>query len=295
MLCLLFQGCRPVERTDVQGHSASPSPCSSYQPSPYASYNPSPTSSSFPSPVRIPNVCENGDGNNGNAPRPWLENLSSKRHHLYMQQCGSISAPVTPPLSSPPCRSPRRIKTGQEAPQSLLQSSTPPSPGHHQVLPTDSSWLAGICIPSGNPTSPTFSLVSRNPFNPFGSVRMWTPGQSGTCSPVTMGVNEHIDVQMANGSCDEFAFGSSSNDNSGPVKAWEGETIHEECGPDELELTLGTSISRSWCLLVIDECCYRCCISLCCTSVYSVVMIVDSSLEERWCCFKLRKGSLMSE
>lgn len=242
---VLSQGCKPVERMDIVGHSASPSPCSSYQPSPYASYNPSPTTSSFPSPVRIPNVYEAGDGSNDSALLPWVKNLSSKRHHICLQQYGSISAPVTPPLSSPTCRSPRRIKTGQEAPQSFMQSLTPPSPRQCQVFPTDSSWLAGICIPNGSPTSPTFSLVSQNHFNPFGSARMWTPGQNGTCSPVTMGRNDHIDVQMSNGVCDEFAFGSSSNDNSGPVKAWEGETIHEECGPEELELTLGTSVTRS--------------------------------------------------
>jgi len=223
------------------------SPCSSYQPSPYASYNPSPVSSSCPSPARSPYVTsayETGDGNTDNALLPWFKKLSSSAANICMQGGGSISAPVTPPLSSPTARSPRRLKIDREAAQSFMQSSTPPSPGR-QVFPSDSSWLAGICIPTGSsPASPTFSLVSQNPFNPFGSSRMWTPGQSGTCSPVAMGGHDHIDIQMANGVCEEFAFGSSSSGNTGPVKAWEGERIHEECGPDELELTLGTSKTR---------------------------------------------------
>lgn len=249
------KGCKPVELMDTAGgHSASPSPYASYNPSPYASYNPSPVSSSCPSPTRSPRINganETSDGNVDNALLPWLKKLSTtaashpKRRHLYIQGSGSISAPVTPPLSSPTVRSPRRIKIDQEAAQSFLQFSTPPISGQ-QVFPADSNWLAGICIPNGStPASPTFSLVSQNPFNPFGSSRMWTPGQSGTCSPIAMSGHEHADVQMANCASEEFAFGSSSNDSTGLVKAWEGERIHEECGPDELELTLGTSTTRS--------------------------------------------------
>ena len=71
---------------------------------------------------------------------------------------------------------------------------------------------------------------------------MWTPGQSGTCSPVVPG-----DVHMSDGASDEFAFGSSSSGNHPMtlVKPWEGERIHEECGSDELELTLGSLKTRS--------------------------------------------------
>lgn len=261
-LFCVVQGCKPIELIDAAvSRPPSPSPCSSYQPSPYASYNPSPVSSSFPSPTRSPcitSIDETGDGNNENALLPWLKKLSSsaashhKRRHLYIQTGGSISAPVTPPLSSPTARSPRRLKIDQEAAQSFLQFSTPPSPGQ-QIFPGDSSWLTGICIPNGSsPASPTFSLMSQNRFNPFGSSPMWTPGQSGTCSPVVMGSNKHIDIQMADGACEEFAFGSSSNDSTGPVKAWEGERIHEECGTDDLELTLGSTRARWWWSMVID-------------------------------------------
>ncbi|XP_008790049.1 protein BZR1 homolog 3-like [Phoenix dactylifera] len=236
----------PAERMDVVGCSVSPSPC--------ASYNPSPASSSFPSPASSSYITNANNAVNvadGNFPQ----------HHLYMHG-GSISAPVTPPLSSPTARTPR-IKTDWDdsaaqppwasASYMFIPNSTPPSPGR-QVIP-DPAWLAGIHLPTGGPSSPTFSLVSSNPFGFFkeviaggGSSRMMTPGQSGTCSPVMPGGAGHVDVQMSDGMSDEFAFGSSSNGNHPPpglVKAWEGERIHEECGSDELELTLGSSRTRA--------------------------------------------------
>ncbi|RVX03915.1 BES1/BZR1-like protein 4 [Vitis vinifera] len=253
-----LQGCKPVERMDIVGGSASASPCSSYHPSPCASYNPSPASSSFPSPASSSYAANpNADGN---SLIPWLKNLSSasssasssKLPHLYIHS-GSISAPVTPPLSSPTARTPR-IKTDWDdqsarpgwagAHYSFLPSSTPPSPGR-QILP-DSEWFAGIRIPQGGPTSPTFSLVSSNPFgfkeetlaSASGS-RMWTPGQSGTCSPAIAAGSDHTaDVPMSEVISDEFAFGCNT---VGLVKPWEGERIHEECGSDDLELTLGSS------------------------------------------------------
>ncbi|XP_008792311.2 protein BZR1 homolog 3-like [Phoenix dactylifera] len=265
-------GSKPAARVDAAaGGSASPSPCTSYQPSPRASYNPSPPSSSFPSPSSsyVTHAHNANQGADGTSLIPWLKNLSSasstsslnppSHHHFYMH-AGSISAPVTPPLSSPTARSPR-VKTDWDDPASqprwagsqytFLPSSTPPSPGR-QVIP-DPAWLAGLRLPSGGPSSPTYTLVSSNPFGFFckeasagaGSSRMWTPGQSGTCSPVPGG---HAGVRVSDGISDEFAFGSSSNGNlqsNGLVKPWEGERIHEECGSDELELTLGSSRTRS--------------------------------------------------
>ena len=65
---------------------------------------------------------------------------------------------------------------------------------------------------------------------------MWTPGQSGTCSPAVA-----ADIPMSDGIAAEFAFGSSAK---GLVKAWEGERIHEECVSDDLELTLGNPRTR---------------------------------------------------
>ncbi|KAL5564947.1 hypothetical protein UlMin_028111 [Ulmus minor] len=251
------KGCKPAERMDVAGGSAAASPCSSYHPSPCASYNLSPASSSFPSPASSSYAANpNADTN---SLIPWLKNLSSsssasssKFPNFYMH-IGSISAPVTPPLSSPTARTPR-FKTdwddncnrpgwgGQHS--SLMPSSTPPSPGRQIV---DPQWFAGIRLPPGAPTSPTFSLVSKNPFGfkedaSAGGSRMWTPGQSGTCSPAVAAGSDHTaDIPMAEVISDEFAFGSHA---TGLVKPWEGERITEECGSDDLELTLGSSRTR---------------------------------------------------
>ncbi|KAH7651425.1 BES1/BZR1 plant transcription factor N-terminal protein [Dioscorea alata] len=267
------KGCKPVERMEMVGGSTSPSPCSSYQPtpcasynpSPCASYNPSPASSSFASPASssyITNANTNTNAADGNSLIPWLKNLASvssaTSKHPFIIHVGSRSAPVTPPLSSPTASTPRMKSDwddssaqawGASASSSFMPSSTPSSPGH-QIFP-DSGWLSGLQIQNGGPSSPTFSLVSSNPFSIFretiatrGSSRMCTPGQSGTCSPV-IGAR---DVQMSDGASDEFAFGSSSNGNlpvPTVVKPWEGERIHEECGSDDLELTLGTSRTRA--------------------------------------------------
>ncbi|OIW05299.1 hypothetical protein TanjilG_03688 [Lupinus angustifolius] len=264
---------------DMVGGSAVGTPYSSYNPSPCASYNPSPGSSSFPSPCSSFNAA-NPNSADGNSLIPWLKNLSSgsssssKFPHLYMHS-GSISAPVTPPLSSPTAKTPRLKANwddqfnsnrpswlGQQQ-YSFIPSSTPPSPGH-QVL--DPDWFAGIRIPQGGPASPTFSLVASNPFgfkeevfvgSTSGS-HMWTPGQSGTCSPAVAASSDHTaDIPMTDAVSDEFAFGSST---AGLVKPWKGERIHEEIVSDDLELTLGNSKTRSSLHIAPPDsasCCWR--------------------------------------
>nr|XP_043628868.1 BES1/BZR1 homolog protein 4-like [Erigeron canadensis] len=243
------KGCKPLERTHIGG-SVSASPGSSYQPSPYASCNQSPPSSSIASPTS----STFGPNPHPDSLIPWLKNLSSsssssssssKIPHFHIHN-GSMSAPVTPPASSPTARSPPRIKTGStwgaHAPHyPYLPSSTPPSPAHPSFPNYD--WYSGTRIPQSGPTSPTFSLVAVNPFGfkgmavSNGGSRMWTPGQSGTCSPaIPAGFDNNADIPMAEVVTDEFAFGR--------VKPWEGERIHEECGSDDLELTLGTSKTR---------------------------------------------------
>ncbi|KAI3702769.1 hypothetical protein L6452_28521 [Arctium lappa] len=240
------KGCKPLERAHIGG-SASASPGSSYQPSPYASYNQSPPSSSIASPTSS-HFAVNP---HPDSLIPWLKNLSSsssssnssKFPHIYVHN-GSMSAPVTPPTSSPSAQSPPRIKTDSAwgAPHfSYLPSSTPPSPAR-QTLP-NYEWFSGIRVPPSVPTSPTFSLVAANPFGfreagvGHGGSRMWTPGQSGTCSPaIPPGFDNNADIPMSEVVSDEFAFGR--------VKPWEGERIHEECASDELELTLGSSKTR---------------------------------------------------
>ncbi|XP_060188594.1 BES1/BZR1 homolog protein 4-like isoform X2 [Lycium barbarum] len=253
------KGCKPVQRMDIIGYSASVSPCSSsYQRSPGASYNPSPPSSSFPSPVSSHYVTTAQNDHDPNTLIPWLKNLSSGSssssskfpHHLYIPG-SSISAPVTPPLSSPTARTPRMsddpMATSMWAQQHypFLPSSTPVSPGRQ--TPPDSGWLSGVQTPQDGPSSPTFSLVSPNPFGfkePIsnGGPRMWTPGQSGTCSPaIGSGIDQTADIPMSDAISAEFAFGCNMK---GLVKPWEGERIHEECVTDDLELTLGNSSTR---------------------------------------------------
>lgn len=243
------QGCKPPERMDnnlINGGSASAtatvtaSACSSYQQSPTSSSFPSPISSSSYAPPPLPN---------GTSLIPWLKNLSSNNsinkfptslhHHINNNHGGSISAPVTSPLSSP------RIMTTWD--HSILHSSTPPSPGHqNNLLPSGSDW-------SVSPIPATFSFVSSThypfEFNASGSgsgSRMWTPGQSGTSSPVVRAG----DVRMSEAISNEFAFGCNMSGMGmgmsvdGLVKPWEGERIHEECGSDDLELTLGCSKTR---------------------------------------------------
>ncbi|CAH8319012.1 unnamed protein product [Eruca vesicaria subsp. sativa] len=212
------KGCsRPVERMEIGG-----SPCSSNFMSP--------TSSSFAN-------LNTGDGQ---SLIPWLKHLSTTSsssassssrlpNYLYIPG-GSISAPVTPPLSSPTSRGMNQINN------SFFVSSTPPSPTRQTTLPV-SEWFSGIQLAQSVPASPTFSLVAQNPFG-SGS-RMWTPGQSGTCSPAAIQTG---DVPMSEVvATPEFAFGSNAN---GLVKAWEGERIHEVSGSDDLELTLGNSSTR---------------------------------------------------
>ncbi|XP_076957070.1 BES1/BZR1 homolog protein 4-like isoform X2 [Bidens hawaiensis] len=217
------KGCKPITRVEVTCGSAS------------ASLNPSSISSLY---------TTNGNPD-PNSLIPWLKNLSSGSnpssnfaHHIYIPG-GSISAPVTPPLASPTCQTPRM--TLQHYPL-FLPSSTPQSPGHQ--TPTGSGWLSGVQTPQDRPSSPTFSLVASNPFGFKEGIsgngsRMWTPGQSGTCSPAVF--DQTADVPMSDAVSSEFAFGSHMK---GLVKPWEGERIHEECISDDLELTLGNPSTR---------------------------------------------------
>ncbi|KAJ8513851.1 hypothetical protein OPV22_004285 [Ensete ventricosum] len=264
------KGCKPPpEHMDIEGGSASQSPYSSNQPSPCASYNPSPASSSYPSPASPSYIAATNNSINAadaNSLIPWLKNLSSAassdltkflHQHPFSMHGGSISAPVTPPLSSPTARTPhincdwdgsKAQPSWTNTTYTFLPNSTPPSCGR-QLIP-DPAWIAGLQIETVSPSSPTFSLVSSNPFSfsGGGSSRMWTPGQSGTSSPALPGMPHNVGPRMSDGFSQEFAFGSSTIDDNlraTLVKPWEGERIHEECGSDDLELTLGSSRTRA--------------------------------------------------
>ncbi|MED6120676.1 BES1/BZR1 protein 4 [Stylosanthes scabra] len=246
------KGCKPVERLEVGG-SALATPCSSFHPSPCASYNPSPGSSSFPSPRSSPFAANaNADPN---SLIPWLKNLSSgsssatsSRIHQIFLHNGSISAPVTPPLSSPSARAEWEDQSTNPMvgvqQYSFMPSSTPQSPGRQAV---DQDWFGKIMAPQRDgTTSPTFSLVSSSPFGikeetlGGSSSCNWTPIPSGTCSPVVAASSYHTsDTLMAEAASDEFAFGCIKK---GFVNAWQGERI--VIGSDDLELTLGSSKTR---------------------------------------------------
>ncbi|KAK8646532.1 hypothetical protein V6N13_120316 [Hibiscus sabdariffa] len=148
----------------------------------------------------------------------------------------SNSAPVTPPLSSPTSRKPKPIPNWEAIAKQSMASfsypfyavSAPPSPTHRQfhapaTIPecdeSDTStvesgqWISfQKFAPSTSqvPTSPTFNLVK--PLAPQ-SLPNSLIGEKGRVS--------------------EFQF------ESGQVKPWEGERIHE-VGLDDLELTLGS-------------------------------------------------------
>lgn len=128
-------------------------------------------------------------------------------------------------------------------------SSPASSSKPHLYLPGNSISAPVTPALCSSPTSPTFSLVSsHHPFGVFftetrgGSSRMLSPLQSGTCSPANpAGCDHTADIPLSRVTSDEFAFKSGAK---GLVKAWEGEVIHEDCGSDDLELTLGSSRTR---------------------------------------------------
>ncbi|KAL2247041.1 BES1/BZR1 homolog protein 2-like [Sesamum indicum] len=236
------KGCKPppadtpMTSTNISACSSmQPSPNSSAFPSPLPSYHASPTSSSFPSPSRC-------DGNPTSFILPYLRNLAipSSLPHLRI----SNSAPVTPPLSSP-------------------TRSSKPKP-HWDSIPNGSlnSFLHPISAASA-PSSPT----RRQRFTPapipecdesdvstVNSVR-WVSFQSGPApaappSPtynLVQAVAQQTSLQGKFVSCSELGWGSAAKRAQGPefefesgaVKAWEGEKIHE-VGMDDLELTLGS-------------------------------------------------------
>ncbi|KAL0381393.1 UNVERIFIED_CONTAM: BES1/BZR1protein 2 [Sesamum angustifolium] len=186
-----------------------PSPNSSAFPSPLPSYHASPTSSSFPSPSRC-------DGNPTSFILPYLRNLAipSSLPHLRI----SNSAPVTPPLSSP-------------------TRSSKPKP-HWDSIPHASlnSFLHPISAASA-PSSPTRR-------------QRFTPAPIPECDESDVSTVNSVRWTSLQGkfdSCGELGWGSAAKRARGPefefesgaVKAWEGEKIHE-VGMDDLELTLGS-------------------------------------------------------
>ncbi|XP_043712350.1 protein BZR1 homolog 1-like isoform X2 [Telopea speciosissima] len=246
------KGCKPPQ-TEAAGISTNISPCSSHQPSPASSsfpspvpsYHASPASSSFPSPSRY-----DANASSSSYLLPFLRNLASIPSSLPPLRI-SNSAPVTPPLSSPTSRTPKMrpvpdwdLLTNSSSMASfrhpLFAASAPASPTrrhhfHPATIPecdeSDSStvdsgrWVSfqtAASPPSAAPASPTFNLVK----------------------PLVVQTNStHYDPATECGGIGwkrgpEFEF------ESGRVKPWEGERIHE-MGVDDLELTLGSGKARN--------------------------------------------------
>ncbi|KAL6273875.1 hypothetical protein ACE6H2_024567 [Prunus campanulata] len=237
------KGCKPSPM-EIAGTPTNMSACSSIQqspqssafPSPVPSYHASPSSSSFPSPTRF-------DGNPSSYLLPFLRNIASIPTNLPPLRI-SNSAPVTPPLSSPTSRGSKRKPDWDSLTNGCLNSlrhplfaaSAPSSPTRrHHLTPatipecdeSDAStvdsgrWVSfQTGAPSVAPLSPTFNLMK--PVAEQSVLQNTINGHGG----------------MAWGNTTERGRGSEFEFESGTLKAWEGERIHE-VGVDDLELTLG--------------------------------------------------------
>ncbi|ONH96745.1 hypothetical protein PRUPE_7G149000 [Prunus persica] len=237
------KGCKPSPM-EIAGTPTNMSACSSIQqspqssafPSPVPSYHASPSSSSFPSPTRF-------DGNPSSYLLPFLRNIASIPTNLPPLRI-SNSAPVTPPLSSPTSRGSKRKPDWDSLTNGCLNSlrhplfaaSAPSSPTRrHHLTPatipecdeSDAStvdsgrWVSfQTGAPSVAPPSPTFNLMK--PVAEQSVLQNTINGHGG----------------MTWGNTTERGRGSEFEFESGTLKAWEGERIHE-VGVDDLELTLG--------------------------------------------------------
>jgi brassinosteroid resistant 1/2 len=248
LLIPVVQGYKPPQ-TEIAGTSANLSACSSLQPSPQSSnfvspvpsYHASPSSSSFPSPTRF-------DANPSCYLLPFLRNIASIPTNLPPLRI-SNSAPVTPPLSSPTSRGSKRKPDWESLSNASLNAfrhppfaaSAPASPTRrHHITPatipecdeSDASTVDSgrwVSFQTGAhlaaPPSPTFNLMK--PVALQGSLQ---DGGNG---------HEALDW----GAAAEKGRGSEFEFESGIVKPWEGERIHE-VGVDDLELTLGSGKTR---------------------------------------------------
>ncbi|KVH98388.1 BZR1, transcriptional repressor [Cynara cardunculus var. scolymus] len=197
--------------------------CTSANTTPSSSQRPSPPSSSFPSPSRLDS--KNPPSNN---PFGFLSNsIPPSLPPLRI----SSSAPVTPPLSSPTSKFPKKNNLDWEDftkqytstfSLPVFASSVPTSPNRHQrfrpaTIPEcdEPDWCTTgsfqrlrfqDCDPMMvNPNSPTFNLV-----------------------------NPNARVVATNDPIREKGKG---------VKAWKGERFHD-VGFDDLELTLGSGTAK---------------------------------------------------
>ncbi|XP_050378616.1 BES1/BZR1 homolog protein 2-like [Argentina anserina] len=249
------KGCKPP--IEIAGTPTNMSACSSMQPSPQSSsfpspvpsYHASPSSSSFPSPTRFDGNPSSYHQNPSSYLLPFLHDLASIPTNLPSLRI-SNSAPVTPPLSSPTSRGTKRKPDWESLTNGCINSlchplfaaSAPSSPTRrHHLAPatipecdeSDAStvdsgrWVSfQTGVPSVAPPSPTFNLMKPVAEQNVHQQTVVVHGGIGWGNP----------VERARGS--EFEF------ESGRLKAWEGERIHE-VGVEDLELTLGNGKMHS--------------------------------------------------
>ncbi|MBA0585692.1 hypothetical protein E1A91_D02G113100v1 [Gossypium mustelinum] len=229
------KGCKPPP-IDIGGSSSkitpfssqNPSPLSSAFPSPIPSCQVSPSSSSYPSPTRF-------DANNPSTLLPFLRNaIPSSLPPLRI----SNSAPVTPPLSSPTSRNPKPLPNWETiAKESMASFNYPFYAVSAPASPTHRHFHAPATIPECD-ESDTSTVESGQ----WISFQKFAPSTSQVpTSPTFFKLVKHLPPQNLHndlgvkdkGRGAEFEF------ESGQVKPWEGERIHD-IGMDDLELTLGS-------------------------------------------------------
>ncbi|KAE8682158.1 Protein BRASSINAZOLE-RESISTANT 1 [Hibiscus syriacus] len=232
-------GCKPPLATiDRHGSSAkitpfssqNPSPLSSAFPSPIPSCQVSPSSSSFPSPTRL----------DANGPSSFLPFLRSAIPSSLPPLRISNITPVTPPLSSPTSRNPKLIPNWEAIDKESMASfnyplfavSAPPSPTHcHFHAPA----TILECDESDTPTVESGQWISFQNFAPSTSQMPTSP----TFNPM----QPFAPRRLPNDLIKEKGHGSEFQFESGQVKPFEGERIHE-VGLDDLKLTLGSGKTR---------------------------------------------------
>ncbi|KAE8709870.1 Protein BRASSINAZOLE-RESISTANT 1 [Hibiscus syriacus] len=212
---------------------------SSAKVTPFSSQNPSPLSSAFPSPIPSCQVSPSSSS----FPRLDVNNPSSLLLFLRSAIPSSLpplrisnSAPVTPPLSSPTSRNPKPISNWEAIAKEPMASfnyplyavSAPASPTHRHF---QSPATIPECDESDMSTVEPSQWISFQKFAPSTS-------QMPT-SPTFNLVKPFVPQSLPNDLIKEKGHGLEFQFESGQVKPWEGERIHE-VGLDDLELTLGS-------------------------------------------------------
>ncbi|XP_022768893.1 protein BRASSINAZOLE-RESISTANT 1-like [Durio zibethinus] len=232
------KGCKPPAM-DIPSSSAkitpfssqNPSPLSSAFPSPIPSCQVSPSSSSFASPTRL------DAANNPSSLRPFLRSAIPSSLPLLRI---SNSAPVTPPLSSPTSRNPKPIPNWEAiAKESMASFNYPFYAVSAPASPTHRHFHAPATIPECDESDT--STVESGQWIRF---QMFAPSISQVPTSPTFNLVKPLAPQnLPNDLIKEKGRGSEFQFESGQVKPWEGERIHE-VGLDDLELTLGSGKAR---------------------------------------------------